>query len=94
MSNLTKAAEKVVKSIVKSVGYYSDIPPVVVDNGDEVLISWSEGPYEWTLGNYGLYEELAEAGMTGTYESSEFYKVPKGYSVEPQNSYQLCIYKD
>lgn len=94
-TRLYKAAEKIVASLEKSVGDYSDEKPEIVENEDGVKVVWEAGPSDWTMNDgYGLFEELASYGMGGTYEEKELYSVPKGYHTEPYNGYEIAVYKE
>lgn len=94
-TRLYNAAKKIVASLEKNVEGYSDESPSIFENEDGVRIAWESGPYDWTMNDgYGLFEELAEMGLPGEYKEKELYNVPKGYSVEPYNGYELALYKD
>lgn len=92
MNRIENAAHKVAAQLEKL--HYTEDKPIVrkYENGFEVI--WEAGPFEWTLGNYGLFEELKSYGMPGDYESGELFSVPKGYGYEPINSYSIAVYKD
>ena len=96
-SRLVVAANKIVSSLIKEIGEYSnEMPFVDVDDvtGD-VSVVWEQGPSDWTMNDgYGLFEELVSYGMPGEYKERKLYNVPKGYAVEPHNSYSLAVYKD
>jgi len=94
-TRLYNAANKIVASLIKNIGEYSDEKPFVVENEDGVSVVWESGPSDWTMNDgYGLFEELASMGMSGKYKERELYSVPKGYYAEPYNSYSLALYKD
>jgi len=94
-SRLYKAAEKIVASLEKNIGEYSDEKPFVVENEDGVSVVWEAGPFDWTMNDgYGLFEELKSLGMGGEYKERKLYSVPKGYHTEPYNGYSLALYKE
>ena len=89
---LLKAAELIVKSIDKKIGYYTDDKPVIHEDWDgTVAIAW-DGLSNWAMNDgHSLSEEVGFA-TDAQFELEPFYSVPKGIHAEPYNGSVLCLY--
>lgn len=87
-----KAAESIVKQIIKSANGYCEDPPTIKTIDGMISIVWEGGPFEWaTNDNYGLFEELKSLGMPGEYKYKAYWQAPKGILVEAINSYSVAV---
>jgi hypothetical protein len=92
---LIQAAEMIVTSIDKKIGYYSSCKPKIVEDwaGEGgVSICW-DGPTDWTMNDkWTLHAELGLPMTEADHEEEPFYSVPKGFHAEPYNGSVLQVY--
>lgn len=105
-------AEKVLAAVIERYeGYWGeqavkdgfDMPkPKVVEQDDNTLVMWEEGPYEWALRIHGgfneemfnnIYPEFVQDRAKAIDMATEKgIEIPDGIEVEAHTTYALCVY--